>query len=271
MKKFLLFTLLLANSLLAEEKTSSIYFNFEFSGKTEVFIDCNYNNIKTPINHNVYNYNKFVNDVALNKTFNEYCKQGEPFKIDSLENFKKNYKENINGKRTVDIYRSKMYLEAKNENFNTALLNKVNKGLIVIINSFNHSSGVFSMNSIPVYYIEKALLKSQTNLGTMPLENTQTKNLNITEFNFDAQKKELTNIKFDSDFSFNPTVYTNTYKIDNDNECVDGFVKNNNVVDYTKGCKFIIKPIVVEKPKKKNNVKEKNVKVKKETVKNEKK
>lgn len=264
MKKIFMFLLAFISCLFSEDKTSTIFLEFEYSGKTEVFIDCNYNNKGF-----IYNYKKFSNDVALNDTFKEYCKNGEDFKIDSLENFRKMYKQNTSGRRTTDIYPNKQYLEIKNgEVFNNEFLNKYLNSFVLSINSFNHSSGVFSLNIIPIVSIENVRIGNQTYLGTLPLNKKQFKDYKFNNLVFDTKTKLFKPYTLSEDVIFKSEIYTNNYKIDDNNLCVNGYIEK----DKSKTnlyCPYIVKPlppVVVEEIKK-----EKTKEVKKQVKKDNKK
>lgn len=246
MNKILFFTLFLQRFLVAEEKYSKIFFDFEFLGKTKVFIDCNYNNKKT-LTQNIYNYEKFVNDNSLNKTFYEYCKNNDDFIIDDLDNFKKKYLSNTSSKSNVDIYRHKIYLQTDDgKPFNNNTFNESIKKINVIVKNSNNSSvNSFAVNSIPIYSIEKAILKYETFFNNSFL-NKDTINLNIEDFEFDINDKVFKKLTFDKNFSLSPILYTNNYVINKNSKCIDGVIvqnkkTKNTLIDDTKTCDFIVK------------------------------
>lgn len=267
MKKVFVFLLIFVNILFAEEKFSKVYLKLEYSGKTEVFIDCNHNN-----NGLVYNKKKFTNDVALNDTFYEYCKNGADFKIDSLENFRKMYKENTSGSRTTDMYPGLKILKVKNgETFDINYLNKYINTFVLVINSFNHSSGVFSLNIIPITFIENVKIEKQTYLGIIPLENKQVKSYKINNLVFDNKLKSFSpRYNLNEDVIFKSILYTNSYKIDDNNECVEGYLLKDKI-QTSSVCQFIVKPplpvINPKEIKKDKKIKKVIKKEKKDTIK----
>lgn len=237
MKRSIIILILLLTQIFAEDKYTSMYFEFEFKGKTDVFIDCQYNNKQEY---------KFVNDVALNKLFGLYCENKEEYKIVSIEDFRRDYIKLSNKRSEIDIYPSKMFLESiKNETFDLEEFNKYVRNIHVVIKSFNHSNNVFTVNQIPVYFIENFTLTIEEKLNNLPLRKNIVKDYQIKEFEFNKDKKEPLSVTLNEEFSLTPTLYTNDYVIAEKKECVNGYVYKNRI-HMSETCPLKVK--VVEKP-----------------------
>lgn len=252
MKKIIMFLSIFSSLLLSEEKYSTVFIDLEYSGQTKVLIDCNFKN--TGI---LYNYQKFTNDVTLNDTFKDYCKNGRDYKIDSLENFIKMYDKNTIGKSSSKIEPVKQHTLIKDgEIFDTNFMNKHLNHLTLFINTLNISSGVFSINTIPITFIENVTIKSQAFIGISPLQEKQINHYRLENLEFDLKTKSFKSLNLNEKVIFKSELYTNTYKIDNNKECVDGYIVNKKV-NTNLYCNYILKPKKILKETK-NKSKNKN-------------